>query len=270
MYSPAAAKLLFLGIDGMDPDTTRRLVDEGKMPNTQTLIQRGACRQDLHMLGGVPTITPPMWMTLATGASPNVHGITCFWSQSPDSLEELVYAFHSSLNKAEPLWNVTAEAGKKTLVFHWPAGSWPPTSDSPNLSVIDGTTPGCVNMGVSTIDAERLVTASTEITEVRFKSKIAINNGAGCVINVVEEDNAELSLSEKSTSGGNLKNLEFSFSDGEGSFEEMQIDMVNSPITVPTGWQFELPPEAKRICAVSQQRLSPPLWIDPEKRRRPL
>ena len=87
MYSPAATKLLFLGVDGMDPDTTRRLVDEGKMPNTQTLIQRGACRQDLHMLGGVPTITPPMWMTLATGASPNVHGITCFWSQSPDSLE---------------------------------------------------------------------------------------------------------------------------------------------------------------------------------------
>lgn len=249
-------KLLFLGVDGMDPDTTRRLIDAGKMPHTQALVERGACRQDLHMLGGVPTITPPMWMTLATGCSPNVHGITCFWSQSPDSLEELVYAFHSSLNKAEPLWNVTAEAGKKTLVFHWPAGSWPPSSDSPNLSVIDGTTPGCVNMGVSTIDAERLVSASEAFTEVRFKSKIPINNGAGCVINVVEDDDSEeLSLSEKSTSGGNLKNLEFSFSDGEGSFEEMQIDMVNSPITAPTGWQFSLPADAKEFVLLASKGL---------------
>ena len=28
-------KLLLLGIDGMDPRFTRRLVDEGKMPNTK-------------------------------------------------------------------------------------------------------------------------------------------------------------------------------------------------------------------------------------------
>ena len=34
------------------------------------------------------------------------------------------------------LWNVFAEAGKQTLVWHWPGSSWPPTSDSPNLHVV--------------------------------------------------------------------------------------------------------------------------------------
>ena len=174
-------KVLFLGVDGMDPLMTKRLVDEGKMPHTKELIARGACREDLQMLGGVPTITPPMWTTLATGASPNVHGITCYWQQSKESLEELEYAFNSHLIKAEPLWNVTAQAGKKTLVFHWPV-AWPPTMDDPNLSVIDGTTPGCVNMGVAVLDPEKIVTASTEMTEVKFKAKVAIDNGAGCVM----------------------------------------------------------------------------------------
>ena len=76
-------KFFFLGIDGMDPDLTRKYVDEGKMPNVKKLIERGACKENLHMLGSVPNITPPMWTTVATGCNPNVHGITI--------LEELGY-----------------------------------------------------------------------------------------------------------------------------------------------------------------------------------
>ena len=63
-----ANKILVLGIDGLDPRLTRKYVDEGVMPNTKKFIERGASRQDLMMLGGQPTITPPMWTTLATGA----------------------------------------------------------------------------------------------------------------------------------------------------------------------------------------------------------
>ena len=40
-------KLLLLGIDGMDPRFTKRLVDEGKLPNVQKVMERGACREDL-------------------------------------------------------------------------------------------------------------------------------------------------------------------------------------------------------------------------------
>ena len=60
-------KILVLGIDGLDPRLARKYVDEGVMPNLKKFMERGACREDLVMLGGQPTITPPMWTTLATG-----------------------------------------------------------------------------------------------------------------------------------------------------------------------------------------------------------
>ncbi len=42
-------KLLMLGIDGMDPRFTKRLVAEGKMPNTKKMREMGSCREDLML-----------------------------------------------------------------------------------------------------------------------------------------------------------------------------------------------------------------------------
>ena len=59
-------KILVLGVDGADPRLTRTYLDQGLLPNTAELLKRGAAREDLVMLGGQPTVTPPMWTTLAT------------------------------------------------------------------------------------------------------------------------------------------------------------------------------------------------------------
>lgn len=227
-----AEKIFVMGIDGMDPNTTRRLIDEGKMPNFKKFMERGGMRADLHMMGGVPTITPPMWATLATGCSPNVHGITCFWNPSHEKLDELVYAFDSGLCKAERMWEVFAEAGKKTMVFHWPAGAWPPHSDLENLHVIDGTQPGCINTGHAQLDNNKIITADDTITEVGFEPAVKVNNGAGCMLSDVDEnkDADEQSLQEKSTGGGNLVNIMTELTDGEGVFEEVRCDVCNSPL----------------------------------------
>ena len=162
-------KVIILGVDGMDPSLTKKYMDKGLMPNVKKFVERGACREDLVLLGGVPTITPPMWTTLATGATPATHGITCFWGQDLEKLDTLVYNLDSRRCQAEQLWNVTAEAGKKTLVWHWPGSAWPPSSDSPNLSVVDGAQPVFVNMGTANVDDDKLVYATTEITEVIYK-----------------------------------------------------------------------------------------------------
>ena len=135
-------KILVLGIDGMDQRITKKLLDEGKLPNIRKYLERGSSREELDMLGAVPTITPPCWTTLATGAYPGTHGITCYWRQSPNSLDAVVYNMDSRNCTAEQIWNVTSEAGMKTLVWHWPGSSWPPTSDSLELSVVDGTQHG--------------------------------------------------------------------------------------------------------------------------------
>ena len=107
-----ADKIFCIGIDGMDPRLTRKYVDEGKMPNVKKLIERGACRHDLAMVGAMPTVTPPMWTTLATGAYPGTHGITCFYRATSEP-DVIAYNFDSRHCKAEQLWNVFAEAGKK-------------------------------------------------------------------------------------------------------------------------------------------------------------
>lgn len=185
-----SSKILCLGVDGLDPRLTRKYVDEGKMPNVKKLIERGACRKDLVLLGGHPTVTPPMWTTLATGCYANVHGITGFYRMpdlnNPDyDMDEEAYNLDSRNCKAEQIWNVFAEAGKKTLVWHWPGSSWPPSSDSPNLYVVDGTVPGSVNVSAQ-VEKEFFFIARDDIELPNFIPAGAQNIQAACVIEDVQ------------------------------------------------------------------------------------
>ena len=94
-------KILVLGIDGMDARLSQYHMSQGHMPNLAKLVARGAARSDLEMLGGHPTITPPMWTTLATGAFPMTHGITDFWRQNPEKLDTFGYNLDSRLCQAD-------------------------------------------------------------------------------------------------------------------------------------------------------------------------
>ena len=145
-----SSKVFVCGVDAMDPRLTRKYIDMGLMPNAKKMLERGAAREDLVMLGCMPTVTPPQWTTMATGATPQVHGITSFYRLGGD-LDLINMNLDSRLCHAEQLWNVTAEAGLKTLVWHWPGSAWPPSSDSPNLTVVDGSSPGSVNMSTGSI-----------------------------------------------------------------------------------------------------------------------
>lgn len=162
-------KLMILGIDGMDPRFTKRLLDEGKLPNIQKLVDAGSCREDLMLLGANPTITPPLWATLATGCYPMTHGITDYnVSANPDK-EIALGAFSSRFMVAEPIFNVTAKAGLKTLVFHWPGGSFPPTLESDNLFTVDGSSPGACCGWASKCDDDTAIIASTLTKEPTYK-----------------------------------------------------------------------------------------------------
>ena len=161
-------KVILLGIDGMDPRFSRKMMDNGKMPNLKKLVEKGAARHDLRLLGGVPTITPPMWATLATGAYPMTHGIEDFVMSTAKDVDLQYSAVYSHYCHAEQLWNCTVEAGKKTVVWHWPGGSWPPTSDDPNLIVVDGTSAGALGCNYAARDGEQIACASTKTKEAKF------------------------------------------------------------------------------------------------------
>ena len=254
-------KILILGVDGMDPNLTKRFVEEGIMPNTKKFLERGVAREDLVMQGGHPTITPPMWTTMATGTCPGTHGITCFWNQDHENLDTVVYALDSRRCKSEPLWNVFAEAGKKTLVWHWPGSAWPPTSDNPNLYVVDGTQPAAIGMG-SSIDWEKQIVADKNFDQVRYQPRIKVSNGAGCVltdVDTAEEDAGKkeggqsaivAGIASGGTGGAGVQNIELSEADGELGLDDTPIDVVNSPIKAPTGWTADVPADALEFTMV--------------------
>ena len=56
-------KIIVVGVDGMDARLSKKYMDAGKMPNLKKLLEHGSARDDLVMLGGHPTVTPPMWTT---------------------------------------------------------------------------------------------------------------------------------------------------------------------------------------------------------------
>lgn len=234
-----ANKVMLLGIDGMDPRLTRKYVDMGIMPNVKKLIDRGVARHDLMLLGGQPTVTPPMWTTLACGCNPNVHGITGFF-RNGDTIGTQSYNIDSRLCKAEPLWNCMAEAGKKTLVWHWPGSSWPPTSDSENLMVVDGTSPGSVGMAVAQIEEELFVGASVDIQTLTYKEKGATDGHVVCAIADLEEEVGDYKdfASNVAMSKGlaSKEELITCYAESGTTTTEDPTDLVLSPIKEASGW----------------------------------
>lgn len=229
-------KILLLGVDGLDPRLTRKFVDGGKMPNVKKYLERGAAREDLTMLGGHPTVTPPMWTTLSTGCYANVHGITGFFRKSAtENLDVVEYNLDSRLSKAEPLWNVFAEAGKNTLVWHWPGCAWPPTSESEHLYVVDGSSPGSVGMAVMQVETEFLLGASAEFTDVIFRPQGACDAAAPCVINDLNVD-YEFGDALAKSSQKQIKTLFLEKSQQTLSIANAPVDLVQSPIREAKGW----------------------------------
>lgn len=250
-----SSKIFVCGVDAMDPRLTRKYIDMGFMPNAKKMLEKGAARQDLVMLGCMPTVTPPQWTTMATGATPQVHGITSFYRLGAD-LDLINLNLDSRLCKAEQMWNVTAEAGYKTLVWHWPGSAWPPSSDSPNLTVVDGSSPGSVNMSTGQIDGEYLFVASVNSDRVAFRSGEANGSNVPCVITGLGEEEEEKGAS--SNWGGAFdpekaaKSKGFPMyiidpqTNGQGGYIDRNIDVGYSPIKDATNWA-EAPEGAKEF-----------------------
>jgi len=238
-----ANKVLVLGIDGLDPRLTQKYIDEGKMPNAKKFLEKGAAHTRLEMIGGQPTVTPPMWTTMATGANPSVHGITDYWHRAPE-LDTVSYNFDSTLCHAEQMWNVTAEAGLKTLVWHWPGSSWPPSSDNPNLYVVDGTQPGGPNIGTAEVESELLLIASTKTEQILFRNKAASDSNVPCFESGMEvEDNHGESAYDR-IHGKEAKRITITREENFVQLSDTPFDLVFSPIKPAYGWETEPPADA--------------------------
>ena len=72
-------RIIFLGLDGLDPRLTERFMAEGRLPNFARLQQGGS----FHRLRTTfPSLSPVAWSTFATGVSPAKHNIFDFLNRS--------------------------------------------------------------------------------------------------------------------------------------------------------------------------------------------
>lgn len=257
MREKATDKVMVIGIDGMDPRLTLHHMEQGYMPNLKKLLEAGSAREDLVLLGGMPTITPPMWTTLATGTYPMTHGITDFWRQDPQKLDTLNYAIDSRLCHAEQLWNVTAEAGKKTLVMHWPGSSWPPSSNSENLFVIDGTNPEGICMATGEIEEEYIVVAKDDIPTVTYRPKAGTTQMMCVVTDLdMEETQSEEGPSLATATASEIKVFKFVPDPTEGTvMTQVKLDASLSPIKDAENWGFDIPQGAKEFTILTSKGL---------------
>ncbi|MBC7234435.1 MAG: alkaline phosphatase family protein [Chloroflexi bacterium] len=139
MNSPAK-KAMVIGFDGASMELVKHMVDKGYTPNIAKLLQNGVYRE---MVGVVPTLTPPGWTTLATGAWAGTHRVTDFNIRNYESyIPDSIWGINTALCEAELIWNTAERCGKIPILVKQEI-SWPPTIKK-GIQV-EGTGPGVSN-----------------------------------------------------------------------------------------------------------------------------
>jgi len=72
-------KIIFLGLDGLDPRLTEKFMSEGKLPNLLRLKEQGSYSR---LRTTFPSLSPVAWSTFATGVNPAKHNIFDFLNRS--------------------------------------------------------------------------------------------------------------------------------------------------------------------------------------------
>lgn len=114
---------LVVGWDGAEWDLALPLVAAGRLPNLERLLREGAA-------GGVatyvPTVSPALWTTVATGVSPTRHGILGFYNRKPrlgrwwarlQNFGRLDRYLYSNADRRVPaVWNILGEHGRDAML----------------------------------------------------------------------------------------------------------------------------------------------------------
>lgn len=118
-------KAIIIGLDAPNVPRLYRFCKEGHLPNINRLfVEQGTWAE--NCLVPLPTITPPNWAAISTGAWPATIQITDFNIHVPgDELNKTHQGLFSDDVHAETLYEAIARAGKKSILLNYPA-TWPP------------------------------------------------------------------------------------------------------------------------------------------------
>lgn len=240
---------MMLGLDGADPLLIKKYISEGKLPNFKKVMDMGVNTPDLGMQGVLPGVTPPNWATLATGAYPVTHGVTCFWNHKlGNELDQLDYGWNSDLLRAESVWEAFNRVGKKSILFNYPT-AWPPKTDD---IYIDGTSIYTNLRGY--VDYEKVYTCIEGDFPIEEKYHEMDNSGTDCRVEgdvvslkaCISQEEAKPDDEEESMGYTQPSGVVTSEEDGEMSQDQPNADQIKTPVKSATGWK-NAPANAKEM-----------------------
>lgn len=106
--------VLVVGIDGLEPSVVAELLAAGRLPTLAGFVERGVVGRISSM---VPTYSPVIWTTIATGQEPEAHGIDFF-------LDGEGRPYTSNARRVPALWNLVSDAGLTVDCVGW-WNTWP-------------------------------------------------------------------------------------------------------------------------------------------------
>ena len=116
---PEGGRIALFGLDGADWQIIDPLIERGELPTLARLKAGGAWGNIKSM---TPMLSPLLWTTVATGVSPDRHGIIDFLVRDEASGRQVPVSSHR--RKVKALWNIYTDAGRESAFIAWWA-SWP-------------------------------------------------------------------------------------------------------------------------------------------------
>ncbi len=119
VYEGPRYPVLLIGIDAADWAVMGPLMEKGELPALRSLRDRGAWGV-LKSLR--PMLSPLLWTTVATGRTPDEHGIVDFLVNDPST--GLQVPITSQFRRTRALWSILTDLGQPSLTVGWWA-TWP-------------------------------------------------------------------------------------------------------------------------------------------------
>jgi predicted AlkP superfamily phosphohydrolase/phosphomutase/Tfp pilus assembly protein PilF len=115
-----AGRVAIFAIDGADWELLSELSDDGRIPNIKALAQGGttASLQTIQ-----PTVSSLVWTSVATGLSPDRHGVIDFIDRTSKRPVD------ASMRRSPAVWDIAEAFGRRAVVVYW-WSAWPPRMDS--------------------------------------------------------------------------------------------------------------------------------------------
>lgn len=115
----ADLRVLLVGVDAGDWEIIRPMAERGELPTFAALMNEGAVAPARTLQ---PSLSPLLWTSIATGKSPDAHGILDFVTRDPVTGRTVPVT--STLRRVKAVWNIASEFEKRVAVVGWLA-TWP-------------------------------------------------------------------------------------------------------------------------------------------------